>query len=94
MVRVAGGYGEGEHGTLAERVARTGAPRPPRPAVGASPARHCLVEGLPGLLVEWLRTDRGWEGRVVTVEWLPGPSGHGWAVVERCLPAAAITSVA
>lgn len=94
MTGVAGGYGEGHHGTLAERVARS-APKPtPRPAVGASPARHCLVDGLPGLLVEWIRTDRGWEGRVVTVEWLDGPAGHGWAVVERCLPSAAITSVA
>ncbi|GAB3992746.1 hypothetical protein GCM10028771_16240 [Nocardioides marmoraquaticus] len=93
MGDVAGGYGEGEHGTLAERVARRPSTPSPRPAVGASPARHCLVEGLPGLLVEWIRTDRGWEGRVVTVEWLDGPAGRGWAVVERCLPSAVITSL-
>lgn len=94
MAGVAGGYDERRHGTRASRVARGAAAPVPRPAVGVTPARHCLVEGLPGLLVEWMRTDRGWEGRVVTVEWLDGPAGHGWAVVERCLPAAAITSVA
>ena len=49
-----GGYGSGEHGTLAERVAGT-APQQQRPPTPASPARHCFVDGEPSLLVEWRR---------------------------------------
>ncbi len=86
-----GGYGNGEHGTLAERVAATRQSRSGAPAAPSTPARHCLVEGEPGLLVQWARTERGWEGRVVTMAWLDGPGGPGWASIERWLPAAAIT---
>jgi hypothetical protein len=81
-----GGYGTGEHGTLAERVAGTAAQqRPPTPP---SPARHCFVEGEPSLLVEWRRVDRGWEGRVLTLVWI---DAVGWVTVERWLPATDIT---
>ncbi len=85
-----GGYGAGEHGTLADRVAATQR-RAAAPATApVTPARHCLVDGEPSLLVEWTRTDRGWEGRVVSVMWL---DAVGWATVERWLPAAAIRPV-
>jgi len=82
-----GGYGSGEHGTLAERAA---AARPAPVATGSTtprahtPARHCLVGGQPALLVEWRQGERGWEGRVISVLWL---DAAGWAVVERWLPA-------
>lgn len=88
-----GGYGTGEHGTLADRVAASRGGAPPPARVTPGPARHCLVEGAPSLLVEWARTDRGWEGRVVSVAWLEGPGGAGWTMVERWLPAAVIEAV-
>jgi len=44
-----------------------------------SPARHCLVDGRPGLLTEWRREPDGtWSGRVVRVEWV---DGEGWCTV-------------
>ena len=111
-----GGYGSGDHGTLADRIARQNAtaaptaqlqpepqsrpqpqpqsrPQPgPAPAttVPAGPARHCRVDGEPSLLVEWCRTERGWEGRVVSVVWI---DAVGWATVARWLPAADIEPV-
>ena len=95
-----GGYGSGDHGTLADRVARqnaTAAPTPesrpgpaPSAAVPTGPARHCRVAGEPSLLVEWCRTERGWEGRVVSVVWI---DAVGWATVARWLPAADIEPV-
>ena len=98
-----GGYGSGDHGTLADRIARQNAtappfappPAPPAPAtppvaVAVSPARHCRVAGEPSLLVEWCRTERGWEGRVVSVVWI---DAVGWATVARWLPAADIEPV-
>ena len=81
-----GGYGSGEHGTLAERVAGT-APQRQRPPTPQSPARHCFVDGEPSLLVEWRREDRGWEGRVITLVWL---DAVGWTTIERWLPASTI----
>jgi hypothetical protein len=85
-----GGYGTGEHGTLAERVAGTVAAQPPepRPPTPPSPARHCFVDGEPSLLVEWRRAERGWEGRVHTLVWV---DAVGWVTIERWLPAAEIT---
>ena len=82
-----GGYGTGTHGTLAERVAGTGRsePRPPTPP---SPARHCFADGEPSLLVEWRRTERGWEGRVVTLVWV---DAVGWVTIERWLPSVEIS---
>ena len=101
---VRGGYGSSDHGTLAERVARSrgagepgeaAAPPPAQPSPAAfvdspSPARHCRVDGEPALLVEWCRTERGWEGRVVSVAWI---DGEGWATVARWLPASRIVPV-
>ena len=60
------------------------------PADPPSPARHCLVNGQPSLLVEWRRVETDWEGRVISVVWV---QGAGWATVERWLPASAIRSV-
>ena len=82
-----GGYGTGAHGTLAERVAGTGQ-ADARPVTPASPARHCFVDGEPSLLVEWRRSERGWEGRVITLVWV---DAVGWVTVERWLPAPDIT---
>ena len=94
MVGVRGGYGSSDHGTLAERVARSrGAdvPAAQGPVVDSpSPARHCRVDGEPALLVEWCRTERGWEGRVVSVAWI---EAEGWATVARWLPASRIDPV-
>ncbi|KQT89302.1 hypothetical protein ASG49_16090 [Marmoricola sp. Leaf446] len=87
-----GGYGSGDHGTLADRVAgRHHEPAvSPAPPVPQTPARHCRVDGEPSLLVEWCRTERGWEGRVVSVVWV---DAVGWATVARWLPAADIEPV-
>ncbi len=85
---VRGGYGTGDHGTLAERVA--GRHQQPDPPVPSTPARHCRVDGEPSLLVEWCRTERGWEGRVVSVLWM---DAVGWVTVARWLPASDITPV-
>ncbi len=96
-----GGYGSSDHGTLADRAARSrgssyAAEEPISPAgpVGrtgsVSPARHCRVDGEPSLLVEWARTERGWEGRVVSVLWV---DTVGWATVARWLPASEIEPV-
>jgi hypothetical protein len=82
-----GGYGSGEHGTLAERVAGT-TPHDARPPTPPSPARHCFVDGEPSLLVEWRREERGWEGRVLTLVWV---DAVGWVTIERWLPAGDIT---
>ena len=65
-----GGYGTSGQGNL---VSRTGADRRVDPP---SPARHCFVEGQPSLLVEWRRGDAGWEGRVISVQWI---DAVGWA---------------
>ena len=86
-----GGYGSGDHGTLADRVAgRAGGEDPSAVATPVTPARHCRVAGEPSLLVEWCRTERGWEGRVVSVVWI---DAVGWATVARWLPAADIEPV-
>jgi hypothetical protein len=58
----------------------------------ACPVRHCWVAGAaddrgvkrPGLLVEWRRTDAGWQGRVVYAAELR--TGQ-WSLVEEWLPA-------
>ena len=52
-----------------------------------APLRHCWVTEehgrLPGLLLEWRRTDSGWQGRVVR----PVLEEGRWVVVEEWLPA-------
>jgi hypothetical protein len=89
---VRGGYGAGDHGTLADRRSARDTPAPAAPspphAVEDSPARHCFVDGQPSLLVEWRRASLGWEGRVLTLVWL---DAVGWTTIERWLPAAVIT---
>ncbi|MBA8802554.1 hypothetical protein FB382_000845 [Nocardioides ginsengisegetis] len=81
-----GGYGSSGHGSLHDRIHGPTPATPP--TTPPSPARHCLVDGAPSLLVEWRQGERAWEGRVVSVLWL---DGQGWATVERWLPASAIT---
>ena len=81
---MAGGYGTGGHGSLANR-AGVG-----RPADPPSPARHCVVDGQPSLLVEWRRERGSWEGRVISVVWI---DAVGWATVERWLPASDIAAL-
>lgn len=78
----------GDHGTLAERAARSRGevpePPPPRAVDGV---RHCWVVGpegvLPGLLLGWELRAAGWWGRAVHLV----PEADGWAVVEEWLPA-------
>lgn len=55
-----GGYGDSGQGNLASRIGANRRADPP------SPARHCLVDGQPSLLLEWRRS-AGWEGRIITV---------------------------
>jgi hypothetical protein len=80
-----GGYGSGEYGSLEERINGTLTGERRRPA---SPARHCFVDDQPSLLIEWRRGPKGWEGRVISVQYL---KGQGWATVDRWLPAAAVS---
>ncbi len=84
-----GGYGSSQHGSLADRH-RTAQPAATVPSGPESPARHCRVDGEPGLLVEWRRGEQGWEGRVVSVTWL---DAVGWATIDRWLPAADLEAV-
>ena len=77
-----GGYGNSGQGNLANRTGAGLHVDPP------SPARHCLVDEQPSLLVEWRRGPSGWEGRVISVVWV---DAVGWATVERWLPAAQIS---
>lgn len=78
----------GDHGTLAERAARSRPPGPPAPPVPAVPVRHCWVVGtegaLPALLLGWEQRASGWWGRVVHPVREPDDR---WAVVEEWLPA-------
>ena len=74
---------------MSERVALSGAHSATTEPPGAG--RHCWVldgaDGYgvkrPGLLLEWRRTDRGWEGRVVYTAQLRPDT---WAAVEEWLP--------
>ena len=61
------------------------------------PARHCWVTApvdggvpRPGLLLEWRRAERGWEGRVAYAARL---RGDRWGAVEEWLPADVVASV-
>ncbi|MEO5654322.1 MAG: hypothetical protein ABIN79_08100 [Marmoricola sp.] len=78
-----GGYGTSDHGTLADRH-----PGTTSSATAQSPARHCLVDREPSLLVEWRQGAVGWEGRVISMIWI---DASGWATVERWLPVGDIT---
>ena len=63
----------------------------PRDTRSAPPIKHCWVTDphgrLPALLLEWRRTEAGFQGRVLhpVVE-----AGGGWVVVEEWLPAAVL----
>jgi hypothetical protein len=82
---MAGGMGRSAQGNLAQRLAAQASLQP----VHRSPARHCFVEGVPALLVEWRQGVGGWEGRVLSMTWI---DAVGWATLERWLPAGDITS--
>jgi hypothetical protein len=77
-------------GSQCETESRSAAGQPSgEPSTGSgSPARHCRVDGEPSLLVEWRRSETGWEGRVISVLWI---DAVGWASVERWLPVGRIT---
>ena len=81
---MAGGMNKrGNFGSMAERVARSydSDSAPPMPL------KHCWVIDrhgrLPGLLLEWQRTETGFKGRVLR----PVLDDQGWIVVEEWLPA-------
>ena len=78
------GHATSEFGSLADRAS---APSQPVAADPPSPARHCFVHGQSALLVEWRQGSAGWEGRVISVEWLEG----GWATVERWVPSGVVS---
>lgn len=97
---MAGGYGRGAGIPLKDRVRvdqRQDQTLPPaNPAVPDYPGRHCWISGpvdgaepRPGLLLEWRRAGRLWEGRVVYAAQLrPGR----WASVEEWVPAELLTT--
>ncbi len=99
---MAGGFG----GRGAPLYARTRTGPAPTAAAGADgpdgragcPARHCWVTApvdggapRPGLLLEWRRTEHGWEGRVAYAAEL---RAGRWGAVEEWLPAEVVASVA
>lgn len=73
----------GDYGSMADRVSAR------RSATDGTPSglKHCWVttrDGrLPGLLLEWRKSDDEWRGRVVH----PVQEDHSWVVVEQWLPA-------
>jgi hypothetical protein len=82
---MAGGMNKrGAWGPMADRVNGAEGGAPPAPAV-----KHCWVTDqhgrLPALLLEWRRTEAGFQGRVVRP--VADPEG-GWVVVVEWLPAA------
>jgi hypothetical protein len=72
----------GTWGSMTDRVARSD-DAPPATAI-----KHCWVTDqhghLPALLLEWRRTEAGFQGRVVRA--VVEPDG-GWVIVEEWLPA-------
>ena len=85
---------------MKDRVRVDQPPEPAQQSVSAAgpehPGRHCWVnlpvdgsQPRPGLLMEWRRAGRLWEGRVVYAAQLrPGR----WATVEEWVPAELLTS--
>jgi hypothetical protein len=98
-VTVAGGMNRrSDWGSMAQRVAAAPKPAPAENATATPvnsppqpPAalKHCWVVDphgrLPALLLEWRRTDAGFQGRVVRPVEDPD---LGWIVVEEWVPAA------
>jgi hypothetical protein len=75
----------GYWGSMADRVKPPGGYAGPRPVPAI---KHCWVtdlhDRLPALLLEWRRTEAGFQGRVIhPVVRVDG----GWVVVEAWLPA-------
>jgi hypothetical protein len=93
--QVAGGMNKrGAWGSMSQRVSQDAAaqdaearPTQPQP----SGIKHCWVDDehgrMPGLLLQWRRTESGFQGRVVRPvldpEW-------GWVVVDEWLPASSL----
>lgn len=77
----------GSWGSMADRVGRGpgDAPSEPEPPTAL---KHCWVTDrhgrLPGLLLEWRRTESGFQGRVLRAVYEPDA---GWIVCEEWLPA-------
>jgi hypothetical protein len=96
-----GGYGTGGGIPLRDRVRPSAAGDPvdglSAPCIARHPARHCWVvapvdttAARPGLLLEWRKVDRRWEGRVVYLaELRPGR----WSTVEEWIPGELLTGV-
>lgn len=86
---MAGGMNKrGAWGAMSERVQRPPDPAPePDPPEPAPSVKHCWVSDqhgrLPGLLLEWRRTEAGFQGRVVRPVF-----DDGWILVDEWLPAA------
>lgn len=81
----------GNWGPMADRVDRAreqAAPGSPTAEPPPSALKHCWVTDrhgrLPGLLLEWRRTESGFQGRVLRAVHEPDA---GWLVVEEWLPA-------
>ena len=85
---MAGGMGDRRGVPLKDR-ARSDAPAVPTPPLPPPTQRvkHCWVTDangrLPALLLEWRRTESGFQGRVVR----PVRQDGAWIVVEEWLPA-------
>lgn len=71
---------------MSERVQQQAEDGPVRPAPPTT-LKHCWITAepygrLPGLLLEWRRTEAGYQGRVVRPVY-----DDGWILVEEWLPA-------
>jgi len=83
----------GSWGSMADRVERADQRSVAGPAVPEPPPalKHCWVTDqhgrLPGLLLEWRRTESGFQGRVLHAV---HEQDTGWMVVEEWLPAASL----
>jgi hypothetical protein len=85
---MAGGMSDRRGVPLKDRVrSDAAAPALPAPPPGAERIKHCWVndagDRLPALLLEWRRTESGFQGRVVR----PVLEDGAWIVVEEWLPA-------
>jgi hypothetical protein len=76
---------------MTDRVDRGRDAASPPAATGEPPPstlKHCWVSDrhgrLPGLLLEWRRTESGFQGRVLRAVHEPD---EGWMIVEEWLPA-------
>lgn len=81
----------GNFGSMAERVARSNGQEETAPV---PQMKHCWVTDrhgrLPGLLLEWRRSEPGFQGRVLHAVLEEGE----WVVVEEWVPAGLLESAA